>query len=302
MGGSVDTQLVIEGLRRPLPELDPALLYDARGAGLFEQITGLPEYYPTRSEMKLLERYGACIMEEVTPRRLAELASGSGRKILHLLRHAQGLDIALLDIEPSWLHDSVGRLQTAFPGHRFHGIEGDFVHGVQLLGEGGGPRLLLLLAGTLGNLAPEEVGPFMERLASVMQPEDAFLVGVDLVKDHQVLWRAYNDAQGVTAAFNLNALAVVNARYQGTFRLDAWAHRAFYDPSNQWVEMRVVCQSAQEVHVAGQPFRFDRGDEIRTEISCKYTRQSLSKRAHPLRLTQWFTDDDQTFALALLRP
>ena len=294
-------ETLLAGLRRPLPELSPAHLYDDVGSRLFEQITHQPEYYQTRTELGILEARSADIVASIQPTRLAELGSGAGRKIGLLFRELAAAQVTMLDINEDFCRACVQSLAAQHPEHTFEPLVGNFLNDLHLLGPGGGPRMVLFFAGTLGNLKPEQVPPFMAKIEQILEPEDALLVGVDLVKDRQRLNDAYNDAAGVTAAFNLNSLAVLNARYQANFDLEGWEHRAFYCEDNAWIEMRVRAKRAMTVRVAGEAFHFAAGDEIRTEVSCKYTRETLASRLGNLRIADWFTDPEELFALALVR-
>jgi L-histidine N-alpha-methyltransferase len=300
---------VREGLsRRPLPELPCKYFYDERGSELFERITGLPEYYPTRTETAILEAHAAEVVDAVGPRELAELGSGAGRKIrlfLDAMRSRRSLEsVVLLEISEGYLRESVDRLQADYPKARVAGIVGDFLHDLPALGPGGG-RLLLFLAGTLGNLHPDDVPAFFRAAAAVLAPGDGFLVGVDLVKDPARLHAAYNDSAGVTAAFNLNILRVLNHRLGADLDPAAFEHVAFYDAERQWIEMRLRARRAVRASVpgAGVEIALAAGEEIRTELSCKYTRESLSSRLPGtcLLLDRWTTDPESLFASALLR-
>ena len=295
-------------LRRPLPELPCKYFYDERGSQLFEEITLLPEYYPTRTETAILAAHAAEIVDAVAPRELAELGSGAGRKIrffLDAMRARRRLEsVLLLEINEAYLRDSVCRLQADYPEASVRGVTGDFVSDLGELGPGG-DRLLLFLAGTIGNLHPDELAPFFDAAAAVLAPGDGFLVGVDLVKDPARLHAAYNDARGVTAEFNRNILRVLNARLGAGFEPSDFEHRAFYDAERAWIEMRLRALRRVTVRIpaADVTLRFEAGDEIRTELSCKYTRESFTAhlRKSGLVLEQWMTDPENLFASALLR-
>jgi L-histidine N-alpha-methyltransferase len=300
---------VREGLlRRPLPELPCKYFYDERGSELFEEITRLPEYYPTRTETAILAAHAAEIVDAVAPLELAELGSGAGRKIrffLDAMRSRERLEsVLLLEINEAYLRESVSRLQADYPEARVSGVTGDFVSDLGALGPGG-DRLLLFLAGTIGNLHPDEVPAFFETAAGVLAPGDGFLVGVDLVKDEARLHAAYNDSRGVTAEFNRNILRVLNARLGASFDPSDFEHRAFYDAERQWIEMRLRARRRVSVRIpaADLTLRLEPGDEIRTELSCKYTRESFVARLRGsgLTLERWFTDPEVLFASALLR-
>lgn len=296
------------GLTQPLPSVPCAFLYDDRGSRLFVEITQLPEYYQTRTEEALLERVADTIAQAVAPVQLVELGSGEGRKIRRLLdacRQTGALRrCALMDINAHSLRDSVSRLRADYPELVFAGLRGDFQADLGLLGRGGG-RLMLLLAGTIGNLEPAALPAFLESVAAQLEPGDGFLVGLDLVKDRGTLEAAYNDSAGVTAAFNLNVLSALNAQVGADFEPHAWEHIAFYDAEKAWIEMRLRSRVRQHVSLPALELEldFEPGDEIRTEISAKFTRASLTAQLQGtgLSLDQWHTDAEDRFALALLR-
>jgi L-histidine N-alpha-methyltransferase len=297
------------GLTASPPWLPCKYFYDERGSQLFDEITRLPEYYPSRTEEKILEAIADEVIAMARPSELTELGSGSGRKVRLLLdaMERQGLlrRLVLLEISESVLEESVARLAADYTGLEAKGIVGDFARDLAALGPGGG-RMAIFLAGTIGNLHPaEEVPPFLTAVAAQLAPGDSFLVGVDLVKDPARLHAAYNDSAGVTAEFNRNILRVVNQRLGADFDPAAFDHVAFYDPGNAWIEMRLRALRACRVRVpgAGLDLHYNRGDEIRTEISCKYTRASLEARlaGTGLQLTRWFTDAEELFALVVLR-
>jgi L-histidine N-alpha-methyltransferase len=300
---------VRDGLRaRPLPELPSKYFYDDRGSALFDDITRLPEYYQTRTEEAILESVGQEVVDRVQPRELCELGSGVGRKVRLLLDAMAGRGLldrcVLFDISESFLIDSARQLDAAYPELAVRGVVGDFLGDLPALGPGG-ERLALFLAGTIGNLHPDRVPPFLRAVARQLEPGDAFLVGLDLVKDEARLHAAYNDSAGVTAEFNRNILRVVNAHLGADFEPEAFEHVAFYDHDNAWIEMRLRATRDMEVAIpaAAIDVAYRRGDEIRTELSCKYTRPSLEALlpGTGLRVEGWHTDSEELFALALLR-
>ncbi len=281
--------------------------YDDRGSRLFEAITALPEYYQTRTEERLLAAIAADVVGRVRPVELVELGSGSGRKtrlLLAAMAAAGRLErCTLLDINAHVLEETGRELAGAFPGLAVSGLAGDFQGDLALLGPGGG-RLAVFLAGTIGNLHPGEVPDVLARMAPQLEPGDGFLVGLDLVKDVGRLEAAYNDGAGVTAEFNRNILHVLNARLGADFEPDAFEHVAFYDRDNAWIEMRLRASRDLRVRIpaAGLELACAAGDEIRTEISCKYTRASFEAllAGTGLGLDRWYTDPENLFALALL--
>jgi L-histidine N-alpha-methyltransferase len=229
------------------------------------------------------------------------------RVLLDSMRRAGTLRrCVLFDIHRGSLESSLNQLAREYPGIAARGVVGDFQDDVTALGPGG-RRLIAFLGGTIGNLHPDdEVPGFLSRLRRQMASGDGLLLGVDLVKDTARLERAYNDDAGVTAAFNLNLLRVLNDRLGADFDLGAFEHVAFYDEGRAWIEMRVRALADQVVQVpaAGVTLRFEEGDELRTEISCKYTRESLARRlaGTGLKLGAWYTDPEDLFGLALLSP
>jgi L-histidine N-alpha-methyltransferase len=296
-----------EGLTARPRWLPSKFFYDDRGSRLFEDITALPEYYLTRTEERLLAGIAGEVIGRVRPAELLELGSGAGRKVRLLLAEMARAGLlercVLLDINARFLSESSCALARDFPGLSVRGVVGDFLGDLGLLGPGGG-RLAVFFASTIGNLHPGEVPPFLARMAEHLAAGDAFLVGLDLVKDVARLEAAYNDCAGVTAEFNRNILRVLNARLGADFDPEAFEHVAFYDRTNAWIEMRLRSARAQRVRVpaAGLDLAFEAGEEIRTEISCKYTRGSFEALlgGTGLGLDRWYTDPENLFALALL--
>lgn len=294
-------------LHRP-PYLPSKYFYDDTGSALFELITSLPEYYQTRTEEKLLGQVIDDVIARAEPGEIIELGSGAGRKIRAVLdaqrRAGRPLKLTFFDINRAFVSGSLSRLAAAYRGIDVTGIVGDFTHDLAVLGRGAN-RLALLFAGTIGNLHPEEMPWFLERLAAQLAPGDCFLAGIDLVKDPKLLEAAYNDAQGVTAAFNLNILDHINRELTADFDPSRFMHVAFWNPRRSWVEMRLraIAPSRVRIQDCWLDLRFAAGDEVRTEISCKYTRDSFARRIAmtPFDVEQWYEDDDRLFALALLR-
>ena len=295
------------GLTARPRELPSKYFYDDRGSRLFEDITALPEYYLTRTEERLLAAIAGDVVARARPAELVELGSGAGRKVRLLLAAMARAGLlercVLMDINATFLSESTRALARDFPGMAVRGVAGDFLGDLDLLGPGGG-RLAAFFASTIGNLHPSDVPPFLGRVAEHLAPGDAFLVGVDLVKDVSRLEAAYNDRAGVTAEFNKNILRVLNERLGADFDPEAFEHVAFYDRDHAWIEMRLRSLKLQRVRIpaAHLDLALEAGEEIRTEISCKYTRASFA--AHlpgtGLALEHWYTDPENLFALALL--
>ncbi|HPH28914.1 MAG TPA: L-histidine N(alpha)-methyltransferase [Pseudomonadota bacterium] len=303
---SPEEQAVLRrSLSQPLPELLPKYFYDDVGSQLFERITTLPAYYQTRTEIQILQRHAAALMSAARPRHLMELGSGAGHKIRLLLNSfEQGERCTMLDINELFLRESLQLLSADYPRYTFDGLVGDFVDDLDQVSPSG-PRMTVLFAGTIGNLHPAERHAFLEKLALGMSSEDSFLVGVDLIKDHGLLEAAYNDPEGVTAAFNRNMLAALNHRFGSNFVLPQYQHRAFYDPENAWIEMRLISLQDQSVDIPGLQLQLTlpRGAELRTEVSCKFSRESLEQAAQQagLRIEHFVTDPQALFGIALIR-
>ncbi len=297
-----------ESLQRPMPEIPTRYFYDDSGSAIFERITELSVYYQTRTEIGILERNAPGIIEATAPRHIAELGSGAGRKIRLLFdawgdRRRRGF-CTMLDVNEVFLRQSIERLEQDYPGCQYRGVVGDFTRDLDRL-EPSGHRLVVFFAGTIGNLVPEERRLFLGRLAGTMEATDSALIGVDLVKEKSRLEAAYNDPEGVTAAFNRNILSVLNRRFGANFSPEAFGHRAFYDPVNAWIEMRLVVTRDMVVNIGalGLVLHLAAGSEIRTEVSCKFTRESLTRAAAEagLHIEGWYSDPEELFALALLR-
>ena len=293
---------------RPLPCLPSKYFYDDRGGALFDEITRLPEYYLTRTEEAQLPSVVAEAVGRVRPRHLVELGSGVGGKVRVLLdaMEAAGTlqSCTLLDVSEAAIADSLRRLRAERPQVQVAGVVGDFLTDLGAMG-GGTSRLIAFLGSTIGNIHPDDVPGFFRSAAEVLGPGDGMLVGLDLVKDRARLEAAYNDSRGVTAEFNRNILRVMNARLGADFDPEAFDHVAFYDAEQAWIEMRLRTRRACRVEVPGADVEISlpAGGEIRTEISCKYTRKRLESllSSTGLTLDLWRTDPEALFALALLR-
>jgi L-histidine Nalpha-methyltransferase len=297
------------GLTKPFKELKPRYFYDERGSELFEQITELPEYYPTRSERSILQRSAAEIVATAgEPATLIELGSGSAAKtrvLLDAMAAAGCLEAyAPVDISEEITRGTADAIAAEY-GITVHGLVCDFELDLERIPLGG-PRVIALLGGTIGNFEPQQRAGFLRRIANLLGPDDHFLLGTDLVKDRRTLEAAYNDAAGVTAEFNLNVLAVLNRELGADFDLDAFEHTAFWDDENLWVDIRLRSLARQIVTFSQLDLRisFDAGEEMRTEISTKFAREGLDGIYHEagLELAAWWTDPDDLFALSLARP
>src|SRR3954468_11965386 len=301
---------VLDGLTRPFKETPPKHFYDSEGSRLFEEITRLPEHYPTRTERAILEARSADIVRETEAAELVELGSGVPTKTLLLLdamRCAGTLDRYVpFDVSEGVLRESADLLVERYPGIRVYGVVGDFERHLDALPRPEGPRVIAFLGGTIGNFPPGSRRKFLRSIARVLRPQDALLLGTDLVKDPAVLEAAYNDSAGVTAAFNRNVLAVINRELGGDFDVEAFEHVAFYDREQEWIEMRLRALRPQVVEIVklGLTVHFANREELRTEISAKFTRQRLEAdlAAAGLRLRQFLTDPEGLFALSVAGP
>ncbi len=307
------TNGIADDVRRGLTDtpkwLLPKYFYDAHGCALFEAITDLPEYYQTRTELNILGREMPGIVARHEPNELVELGSGSSRKtiaILDAMENAGSLRRYLpFDVAPGALLDAAGRLVDAYPGLRVHAVSGDFErHLSQIPPRARGTRrLVAFLGGTIGNLHPAERRPFLRQIRKLLRPGDRLLMGTDLVKDPARLEAAYDDAAGLTAAFNLNVLTVLNRELGADFVLDRFAHVAFYDAQNAWIQMRLRSLVEQSVAIRdlGLDVAFAEGEEILTEISCKFTTDSVADMYEDagLSLLEFHTDEDDLFAVSI---
>ncbi|MDV9170489.1 L-histidine N(alpha)-methyltransferase [Streptomyces sp. W16] len=294
---------VLEGLTRTPKTLPPKWFYDAHGSELFEQITELPEYYPTRAEREILIDRAGEIAAATGARTLVELGSGSSDKTRHLLDAFTDLAVYVpVDVSESALTQAGHALIAERPGLDVHALIADFT-GAMTLPETPGPRLLAFLGGTIGNLLPAERATFFAGLRALLSPGDALLLGTDLVKDEEVLVRAYDDAAGVTAAFNKNVLTVVDRELGADFDVDAFDHVALWDADNEWIEMRLRSRTDQTVKIPALDLAVDftAGEELRTEISAKFRKDGVRTElaAAGLELAHWWTDREGRFALSL---
>ncbi|RLU87596.1 L-histidine N(alpha)-methyltransferase [Streptomyces griseocarneus] len=294
------------GLTRTPKELPPKWFYDARGSELFDEITRLPEYYPTRAEREILRARAGEIAEVVPPRTLVELGSGSSDKTRHLLRALPSIDHYVpVDVSESALTGGAETLLAEHPELTVHALVADFQYGLALPPVPG-PRVLAFLGGTIGNLRPAERAVFLATVRSGLAPGDAFLLGTDLVKDERTLVAAYDDAAGVTAAFNKNVLSVVNRELGADFDHDDFDHVALWDPREEWIEMRLRARSPVIVKVPALDLtvHFAAGEELRTEISAKFRQERVYAElaAAGLEPVRWWTDPEGRFALSLSVP
>ena len=299
---------VREGLLCPFKELPPKYFYDERGSELFERITELPEYYPTRAELTILDRHADDIAAAAEASTLIELGSGAAsktRRLLDAIAAAGELETYVpVDISEEITRRVADELVDEYDGLRVHGIICDYeTHLERVPREEGG--VIAFLGGTIGNFRPGPRRSFLARIATLMYPGDRFLLGTDLVKDVATLEAAYNDSEGVTAAFNKNVLSVLNRELDADFALDGFEHVAFFDADNEWIDIRLRSLAEQFIDLRALDMRthFSRNEEMRTEISTKFTRERLeaSYADAGLELVEWWTDPDELYALSLAR-
>jgi L-histidine N-alpha-methyltransferase len=298
----------LAGLTAQPKSLPPRWFYDKIGSSLFDEITRLPEYYPTRTERGILTRHAAAIVEAAGATVLVELGSGSSEKTTLLLDALGARTLApryvALDVSEDALRGAAGQLRHRYPELAIELIRADFTaHLGQLPAPG--HRLVAFLGSTIGNFEPGSRARFLAELRSELEPGEHLLLGTDLVKPPTVLVPAYDDAAGVTAAFNLNLLQVLNTRLRADFDLDAFQHVALWDETNEWIEMRLRATRAMAVSVAelGLTLDFADGEEMRTEISAKFRRKGVFAELSEAGFAPagWWTDPRDWFALSLWR-
>ncbi len=288
--------------------LPPKYFYDERGSELFDEITRLEVYYPTRAEHALLKRHGGEVASLAPVDTLVELGSGTSEKTRLLLdclsRQGNLTRFVPVDVDPSVLETAAAALIREYPGLAVTPVVADFEEHLHLLPTGG-RRLVAFLGSTIGNFEPDSRAQFLRSVRSALAPGDTFLLGTDLVKDIGRLVAAYDDPQGVTASFNRNVLKVVNRELRADFDLDAFEHVALWDAEQEWIEMRLRSTVDHVVHVGdlGLEVRFAAGEEMRTEISAKFRRERVERDLAEagLRLTHWW-EGDGDFGLSLSTP
>ena len=300
---------VAAGLSEPQKELPPKYFYDQRGSELFEEITRLPEYYPTRTERALLQGWMPELMAQLGTRTLIELGAGSAEKSRLILDAMRATGLAELyvpiDVSATFLSQTAAKLRREYPGLRVEPAVADIAEELNLRRRIPRPALFAFLGSTIGNFYPPAAIRLLARVRAAMAPDDRFLLGVDLRKDIARLEAAYNDSKGITAEFNRNMLRVLNHELGADFDPDAFEHRAFYDTVGHRIEMHLVSSRDQLVTIPGlEPVVLARGESIRTEISSKYDRESVAAlfEAAELRIEAWPTDPTTPFGLVVGAP
>ena len=300
---------VAEGLAATQKELPPKYFYDHRGSELFEEITRLPEYYPTRTERGILEAWMPGLVAGLGTRTLIELGAGSAEKsrvILNAMRAAGTAEVYVpIDVSATFLSHTAVRLRREYPGLKVEPAVADIGEELNLPRRLPRPALFAFLGSTIGNFHPAEAIRLLRRVRAAMEPGDRVLMGADLRKDVARIERAYNDSRGVTAEFNRNMLRVLNHELGADFDPETFEHRAFYERQAHRIEMHLVSSRPQVVTIPGiGEVSFARGETLRTEISCKHDRDSVAALFRPagLRVESWRTDPEGLFALVVGAP
>ncbi len=296
------------GLGRRPRELPPRCLYDERGSGLFDRITELPEYYPARCERAILDRYAPELVASVRAEELLELGSGVASKTRALLDAMAGAGTLRryvpFDVDLSVVERSAEDLTALYPGLAVHGFVGDFGRHLSDLPGPEGPRLVAFLGGTLGNLHSIERAELLRGLRGLFGPDDRLLLGADLVKDERTLVAAYDDSRGVTAEFTLNVLRVLNRELGADFDPGAYEPFARWEPNAARIELGLRARAAHRVRIESLgplEVAFAAGEELRTEISSKFTPERLESElgAAGLRLERLLLDEEGLFSVAV---
>ncbi|SPM39943.1 Uncharacterized conserved protein, contains predicted SAM-dependent methyltransferase domain [Mycobacterium numidiamassiliense] len=297
---------VFDGLQSAPKSLPPKWFYDSVGSDLFDQITRLPEYYPTRAEAEILRARSADVASASQADTLVELGAGTSektRQLLNALRDRGSLrGFVPFDVDASMLQSTANAIQGEYPDVEIKAVCGDFEEHLAQI-PSGGRRLFVFLGSTIGNLTPGPRAEFLAALSAVMQPGDSLLLGTDLVKDTGRLVRAYDDAAGVTARFNRNVLAVINRELDADFDVDAYQHVARWNSDEERIEMWLRSQKAQRVRINALELTVDfaAGEEMLTEVSCKFRPDGVNAELADagLRREQWWTDSAGDFGLSL---
>ena len=308
-----DIRDAIEGLQQSPKSLPPRYFYDAKGSQLFEQICELPEYYPTRTEAKILKQYAAEIIDRTQAPELIELGSGSSTKTRYLLDVYRERNLSLtyvpVDVSGSMLSTTAKDLLNDYPLLEVRGKVATYSQALEQLEKSSRknrdskPKIIVFLGSSIGNFSPKECDRFLQQIESALNPGDYLLLGIDLQKPADVLTAAYNDTQGVTAAFNLNMLQHLNHRFAGDFCLASFQHQAIYNAAEHQIEMYLVSQETQTVNLTSLNLtvEFARQEKMLTEISRKFDLAQMTQQLsqHRLQTLETYTDQRQWFGLLL---
>jgi L-histidine N-alpha-methyltransferase len=297
-----------DGLTAVPKDIPPKWFYDDRGSALFDEITRLTEYYPTRCERAILTRHAGEIAAQASADTLVELGSGTSEKtrlLLDAMRETGRLKrFVPFDVSKQTLHDAAAAIEEEYPEIDVAPVVGDFTLDLDDI-PAGGRRLVAFLGGTIGNLLPVTRTSFLAAVASMLGPDDHFLLGTDLVKDVTRLVAAYDDQDGVTAEFNKNVLHVMNRELDASFDLGTFDHVAVWDAHEEWIEMRLrsTCTQTVLVRALDLEVKFEEGEEMRTEVSAKFRRDGIAAELEQagLEVVGWWTDTAGDFALSLSR-
>ena len=300
---------VRKGLTSNPKVLNPKYFYDEEGSKLFDEITRLPEYYPTRTETKILAKESERLIAKYTPEAIFELGSGSATKTNMILEPMTKMGllkgIGLLDFNEEFLKESSLNFQISYPNAEIMSVVGDFSKKLSFDSFEYSPTLYLILGSTIGNMNQGESIKFLKRVAEKMRASDYFLLGTDLIKDEKSLYEAYNDSQNVTAKFNKNILKVINDKLGADFDPALFDHEAIYNHSKNRIEMYLISDSYQKIYIKDLDLEIEieRGEKICTEICRKYDRQKVKAMLEPagMEIIEWLTDEDSLYALSLCK-
>jgi dimethylhistidine N-methyltransferase len=305
-----DIQDVIRGLNQKQKSLPARYFYDSKGSQLFEDICQLAEYYPTRTEASILQQYAVDIVNQTQANELVELGSGSSSKTRYLFDAYQKLNISLdfipVDVSDSILRVSANQLLADYPQLKIQGKVATYDRALQQLKNNfSGKRIIIFLGSSIGNFTPTKCDRFIEQVRSALNPGDYFLLGIDLQKPKEILEAAYNDGDGITAAFNLNMLQHLNHRFAGNFNLDLFKHQAIYNRGKHQIEMYLISQQAQTVTLSdlNLTIKLEKSEKILTEISRKFNLAEMESYLGDRNLNsiKTYTDDQQWFGLLLVQ-
>lgn len=296
-------EATLEGLSLRPRQLPSAWLYDEQGSRLYEAVTRLPEYYLPRREAEILRARAEALAERTRPRLLIELGAGGATNTRLLLDAFDALEeFVPFDVSESMLNASAGQIAAAYPAVSVRPLVGNFERDLASLPRAG-RRLIAFLSSTIGNLTPQQRSHFLTALGASLGGSDAFVVGLDLVKDVARLEAAYNDDSGTTETFVRNALSAVNADLGATFDQTRFAYEARWDERNEWMEIGLRAKQAHEVSIPGLELdvTFEEGEFLRVEISAKFRREAFAEEVDRagLRLESWWTDAADDYAVAL---